>query len=137
MTTTVLIGTAGNKEVAIQTPMGRMVLPPGRWMTTSIHGEQALQIKATGDFVTVAHGCRYEEEAAQSDEKATPPHQQRVIEEKAALDEKLAKLDAFFGTPIFDGLPAAERDRLTMQASIMGSYSMVLGDRIKAFPPAA
>ncbi len=30
---------------------------------------------------------------------ALQPHQQRVLDEKAQLDERLAKLDAFTGTP--------------------------------------
>jgi hypothetical protein len=61
MTTTVLIGTQGNKEVAVETPNGRMVLPPGRWFTLGIHGEQTLTIKETGEFVTPAPGARYED----------------------------------------------------------------------------
>ena len=32
------------------------------------------------------------------------PHQQRVVDEKRDLDEKLEKLNAFFGSPIFAGL---------------------------------
>lgn len=60
MTTTVLIGTAGNKEVEILTPNGRMVLPPGRWLQLGIHGDQSLSIKETGDFVDPGPGARYE-----------------------------------------------------------------------------
>jgi len=36
MTTTVMIAVQGNKEVSIETPTGRMVLPPGKW----VHGLQ-------------------------------------------------------------------------------------------------
>lgn len=62
MTTTVLIGTQGNKEVEIMTPNGRMVLKPGRWATLTIHGEQTLSVKETGDFVQAElPGLRYEE----------------------------------------------------------------------------
>lgn len=62
MTTTVLIGTQGNKEVEIMTPNGRMVLTPGRWATLAIHGEQMLSVKETGDFVNnELPGLRYEE----------------------------------------------------------------------------
>ena len=60
MTTTVLIATQGNKEVSIETPNGRMVLPPGRWFSLGIHGDQALVIKETGEFVTPAAGVRFE-----------------------------------------------------------------------------
>jgi hypothetical protein len=65
MTTTVMIATQGNKEeVSIETPNGRAVLPPGRWVTLNIHGEQTLTIKETGDFVTPAPGMRYEDKPA-------------------------------------------------------------------------
>lgn len=60
MTTTVMIATQGNKEVELDTPNGRMVLPPGRWGTFSIHGEQTIVIKETGDFVAVSQGLRHE-----------------------------------------------------------------------------
>lgn len=61
------------------------------------------------------------------------PHQQRVIDEKAELDEKREKLDAFGRTPMFTGLPQQEKERLTAQAHIMTMYSAVLSDRIAAF----
>lgn len=61
MTTKVLIGTQGNKEVSIDTPQGRMVLAPGRWFELNIHGEQKLTIQETGDFVTPAPAVRYED----------------------------------------------------------------------------
>jgi hypothetical protein len=61
------------------------------------------------------------------------PHQQRVVTEKAELDERLGKLLAFFQQPIFAGLPEAERSRLRNQARFMDGYSAVLGERIDAF----
>jgi hypothetical protein len=61
------------------------------------------------------------------------PHQERVIAEKVELDEKLAKLMAFFETEVFDGLVADERERLSKQAEYMQLYSDVLGERIAAF----
>lgn len=61
MTTTVMIATQGNKEVAIQTPNGRMVLPPGRWFSLGIHGDQTLTIHETGGFVDAGPGVRFEE----------------------------------------------------------------------------
>ena len=61
------------------------------------------------------------------------PHQQRVVTEKAELDEKLAKLLAFFQTPIFEALPEAERSRLRNQARFMDGYAAVLEERIAAF----
>ena len=63
------------------------------------------------------------------------PHQERVVTEKAELDEKRMKLDAFVDAdnPVFLSLPAAEQGRLGRQLSIMDQYSRVLGERIAAF----
>ena len=62
-----------------------------------------------------------------------PPHQQRVLQELAELDERRAKLMAFFSTPIFHGLPESEQIRLERQAAVMRSYSGILAERIAAF----
>lgn len=64
---------------------------------------------------------------------ALQPHQQRVVDEKAELDEKLAKLSAFFDTPIYAGLSNAEQHRLHGQSVAMKAYSDILGQRIEAF----
>lgn len=62
------------------------------------------------------------------------PHQQRVVDEKAELDERLQKLDAFIkGSPVFAGLASEEQLRMVRQATAMSSYSEVLGERIAAF----
>ena len=61
------------------------------------------------------------------------PHQQRVVDEKAELDEKLAKLKAFFDTDLFKSLDEDEQERMWRQADHMGDYSSVLGERIAAF----
>ena len=61
------------------------------------------------------------------------PHQQRVVDEKAELDEKLTKLDAFGRTLLFASLPPDEQGRLNRQHSLMEQYSAVLGERIAAF----
>ena len=64
-------------------------------------------------------------------------HQQRVIDEKAELDEKLVKLGAFISSSsVFLSLPEDEQLRLKTQAMHMSSYSKVLGERIAAFPVA-
>jgi hypothetical protein len=62
------------------------------------------------------------------------PYQQRVVDEKTELDERLTKLIAFFDNPIFAGLDAAEQERMKRQADHMTNYSVVLGERIAAFP---
>lgn len=63
------------------------------------------------------------------------PHQQRVVDEKRELDEKLERLRAFCSDVggIFDSLPAEEKQRLTEQERHMAAYSDVLGRRIAAF----
>ena len=61
------------------------------------------------------------------------PHQQRVVTEKADLDERLGRLFAFFQTQTFEALPEAERSRLRNQARFMDGYSAVLQERIAAF----
>lgn len=61
------------------------------------------------------------------------PHQQRVVAEKAEVDDRLNKLLAFTSTPIYAGLPQEERNRLSEQTSYMQAYSNVLGERIAAF----
>lgn len=62
-----------------------------------------------------------------------PPHQQRVLDEKIALDDKIGKLKAFFGTTIYAGINHDEQDLLNEQLGHMESYSQVLAERIAAF----
>ena len=50
------------------------------------------------------------------------PHQQRVIDEKADLDAKLANLTPFLSSDTCHGLPFAERSRLKQQAEVMAEY---------------
>lgn len=66
------------------------------------------------------------------------PHQQRVVDEKADLDEKVAKLAAFIATfdnpnSVFAALSEPERHRLYDQHRAMVTYSTILGERIAAF----
>lgn len=61
------------------------------------------------------------------------PHQQRVLDERTELDDKLAKLTAFFDTSIFNGLEPVEQKRLRRQHAAMKDYSEILGERIAAF----
>ena len=62
-----------------------------------------------------------------------PEYQQRVIDERDALDAKIAALINFFETSMFAGLDEAERSRLANQARFMCGYSDVLDERIYAF----
>ena len=56
MTTTVLLGTTGNKNVKVKCPSGDLILKPGRWLTLGIHGEQQINVQEDGDFVSVEAG---------------------------------------------------------------------------------
>ena len=68
-------------------------------------------------------------------ERTMQPHQQRVVTEKAELDEKLAKLSAFISSDGFSTIVTDEdeRGRLVCQEEIMKDYSAILGERIAAF----
>lgn len=61
------------------------------------------------------------------------PHQQRVVDEKDELAEKLTKLNSFIGGTIYDSLSVDERNRLCRQAAVMKDYLDILNDRINAF----
>ena len=61
------------------------------------------------------------------------PHQQRVLSEKLELDEKIAKLDAFFTTAVFRGLMGRDQYLLLEQIRSMRSYSLILEERIAGF----
>lgn len=61
------------------------------------------------------------------------PHQQRVVDERAELTDKLDKLSPFLNTPIFASLDQAEKERLTTQHEAMSIYADILRDRIAAF----
>ena len=63
-------------------------------------------------------------------------YQERVIEEKRELDEKLVKLDTFIRGGQFALLPADEQRRMNQQGGFMESYSRILGKHIEAFPSA-
>lgn len=74
--------------------------------------------------------------AAHAGYSTMQPHQQRVVDERADLDARLAKLGAFFETPIFSSLDADEQWRLRQQHDAMAAYSGILSMRITAFAPA-
>jgi len=62
------------------------------------------------------------------------PHQQRVVDEKTELDERVKKLSAFIGLiPLFELSDLDEQERMKEQNEIMWQYSEILGKRIAAF----
>jgi hypothetical protein len=76
--------------------------------------------------------------AGQQAASTLQPHQQRVVDEKADLDEKVGKLVSFISeNPTFRMLSASEQDRMREQLGYMRNYSDILGERIAAFATAA
>lgn len=65
-----------------------------------------------------------------------PLFQQRVVQEKQELDDKIVSLDKFLLTDTFHNLSAEEQDRMSRQFDVMKEYSGILDERIDAFPPA-
>jgi hypothetical protein len=61
------------------------------------------------------------------------PYQQRVIDEKKELDEKISKLKEFFKTDLYSNLTKKERVLLSTQCHFMSEYSIVLANRIRLF----
>ena len=61
------------------------------------------------------------------------PFQQRVIDEKLELDEKITKLAVFRTTSLFDSIDPSEQSRMTDQEVTMREYSRILGERIAFF----
>ena len=61
------------------------------------------------------------------------PHQQRVVNEHAALFARTEKLDLFQASDIYRDLPDDERKRMDRQLTYMQLYVNVLQERINAF----
>lgn len=64
------------------------------------------------------------------------PHQQRVVEERDELQERLRLLTHFLTTPTFDALQKNERHDLVEQRLAMAVYFSILQRRIAGFVPA-
>lgn len=64
------------------------------------------------------------------------PHQQRVVDEKRELDEKMEKLLSFMNGNIFSSLRPVEQYQLSRQWQHMNGYSGILGERIEGFKEA-
>lgn len=61
------------------------------------------------------------------------PHQQRVADEHAELTDKVAKLEKFTQTTLFDELEPMDKVLLTHQLNVMKPYLFILQERIKRF----
>ena len=125
-------------------------LPGGSWMLhPADDGYGPLEVshewyakhkpEAGGYFVVYDDGYKSYSPASafESGYSLIPPastHQQRVLDEKRELDERLSKLDAFIlDNPLFLQLSGSEQERLARQSKAMTIYSGILGERIAAF----
>lgn len=118
-----------------QSRLARMLEPCTA--TASQHDAERLNSGATRGFIRGVP-CNdgldgYPLQSPAQLENDMAPHQERVVTEKAELDEKLTKLKAFFETDLFKNLDEDEQERMWRQADHMGDYSSVLGERIAAF----
>ena len=120
----------------IATLEGVMTAQPGDWVIRGVKGEI---YPCKPDIFAATYEAADQQPAsgaAHAGYSTMQPHQQRVVDEKAELDERLRKLMTFTITPTFAGLDEAERNRLARQAETMAKYSEILGDRVAAFAPA-
>lgn len=60
-------------------------------------------------------------------------HEQRVQEERDALNVKIEALEAFIGTPTYHGLTHAHQYLLRRQLLAMREYLDILGARLALF----
>jgi len=67
------------------------------------------------------------------EEKQLQPHEQRVVDERTELIEKITKLHAFFRTEIFENMQEEDQNLLEEQVQLMMNYSDVLLKRINRF----
>lgn len=61
------------------------------------------------------------------------PHEQRVVDEKNELGEKLEKLLTFLQTDLYKSLNEKEQELLYFQSQVMEDYYEVLQQRIDLF----
>lgn len=62
-----------------------------------------------------------------------PPHQQRMIAERAQIQDRLTKLKAFTETDLYQSLEGAEKADLGYQAQLMRDLVGILDRRIERF----
>lgn len=61
------------------------------------------------------------------------PHEQRVIDEREELADKLGKLSTFAAGETFAGLPEVDQVLLAGQRDVMSAYLKILDRRIARF----
>lgn len=104
----------------------------GQWKSL---GAVAEMVERNGAMVfdNLKSASIYLNKVKQKEKNKMEAYQERVVEEKRELDEKLAKLLAFIDTERFAALSVEEQMRMNIQRSIMACYNQVLGQRIEAF----
>lgn len=61
------------------------------------------------------------------------PYQQRVVDERGALDEKIFAINNFYTTETYNMLSKREKALLRNQQKVMVQYSEILRERIATF----
>ena len=97
----------------------------------NVDGTVSTWVPSVNDCLASDWGVVGESEQAAS---TVPPHQQRIIDEKAARDSEISRLAVFIDSnPVSPQLPADEQARLRRQLDVMRELSVILGERIAAF----
>lgn len=65
--------------------------------------------------------------------KTVAPYQQRVVEERDELEERLVKLDVFLASEQIRSLDFNSAALMHIQAAHMRGYLSILNERIRAF----
>ena len=112
----------GRTCIEIPTLEGVMQASVGDWIIKGVNGEF---YPCKPDIFAKTYDAAIED--------TLQPHQRRVVEEKAELDERRQKLGAFKNSAMFPSLPWQEQERLNTQAHLMTMLSGVLGERIANF----
>lgn len=61
------------------------------------------------------------------------PYQERVVQEKQELDDRIIRLTEFTLSHNFEGVNLYEQQRLNRQLRVMQEYSAILAERISEF----
>lgn len=117
------------RKIARENAREKIWLLEGYALKQRLH--EASQIPVDANFIG---GLTSDGTIAPVADSEIQPHQQRVIDEKAALDKNAKALSVFISVnPVFETLDPAEQERMKVQNDLMWQYSEVLGQRIAAF----
>lgn len=100
------------------------------------HDIESLTKKFVADVKAAGHSVSLANVTTGGLTDTMPPgdFKERVLAENAEVATRFAKLADFIDTsPVFTGLPEAEKVRMRSQATAMEAYKNILRDRIEAF----